>query len=81
MVKNPSASAGGPREASSILGLGRSPGEGNGNTPEFLPGKSHGQRSLVGYSPWGWKDSDMTKQLSTQGEKLLPFLGIAKTHG
>ena len=30
-------------------------------TPVFLPGKSHGQRSLVGYSPWGHKDSDMTE--------------------
>ena len=29
-------------------------------TPVFLPGKSHGQRSLVGYSPWGCKESDMT---------------------
>ena len=29
-------------------------------TPVFLPGKSHGQRSLVGYSPWGGKESDMT---------------------
>ena len=27
----------------------------------FLPGESHGQRSLVGYSPWGPKDSDMTE--------------------
>ena len=27
-------------------------------TPVFLPGKSHGQRSLVGYSPWGRKESD-----------------------
>ena len=36
----------------SIPGLGRSPGEGNG-TPVFLPGKSHGWRILVGYSPWG----------------------------
>ena len=27
-------------------------------TPVFLSGKSHGQRSLVGYSPWGCKDSD-----------------------
>ena len=27
-------------------------------TPLFLPGKSHGQRSLVGYSPWGCKESD-----------------------
>ena len=36
--------------------LGRSPGEGNGNLLQlFLPGYSHGQRSLVGYSPWGCK--------------------------
>ena len=28
-----------------------------------LPGKFHGQRSLVGYSPWGHKESDMTKRL------------------
>ena len=27
-------------------------------TPVFLPGKSHGQNSLVGYSPWGLKESD-----------------------
>ena len=33
-------------------------------TPVFLPGKSHGQRSLVGYSPRGCKESDMTKQLT-----------------
>ena len=30
----------------------------------FLPGKSHGQRSLVGYNPWGPKESDMTEQLT-----------------
>ena len=29
-------------------------------TPAFLPGESHGQRSLVGYSPWGRKELDMT---------------------
>ena len=29
-------------------------------TPVFLPGKSHGQRSMVGYSPWGRKELDMT---------------------
>ena len=34
-------------------------------TPVLLPGKSHGQRSLVGYSPWGCKKLDMTEQLST----------------
>ena len=27
-------------------------------TPVFLPGKPHGQRSPVGYSPWGHKESD-----------------------
>ena len=30
----------------------------------FLPGKSHGQRSLAGYSPWGRKESDMSGQLT-----------------
>ena len=30
-------------------------------TAVFLPGKFHGQRSLVGYSPWGHKELDMTK--------------------
>ena len=42
-----------PGEPGSILGLGRSPGEGNGYTPVFLPGEFHDLRSLVGYSPWG----------------------------
>ena len=32
--------------------------------PVFLPGESHGERSLVGYSPWGRKESDMTERLS-----------------
>ena len=33
--------------------------------PVFLPGASHGQRSLAGYSPWDCKESDTTEQLST----------------
>ena len=33
-------------------------------TPVFLPRESHGQRSLVDYSPWGHKELDMTKQLT-----------------
>ena len=45
------------------------------STPELLPGKSHGQRSLVGYSPWGRKDLDTTEQLSISlsinGNKIL----------
>ena len=37
-------------------------------TPVFLPGKSHGQRSLAGYSPWGRKELDMTEH-----EASLPY--------
>ena len=32
-------------------------------TPVLLPGKSHGWRSLVGYSPWGRQESDTTERL------------------
>ena len=34
-------------------------------TPVFLPGKSHGQRSLMGYSPWGRKESDTPEHAHT----------------
>ena len=33
-------------------------------TPAFLPGRFHGQRSPVGYSPWGGKESDTTEHLT-----------------
>ena len=33
-------------------------------TPVFSPGEFHGHRSLVGYSPWGCKESDMTERLT-----------------
>ena len=54
MVKNLPANIG---DMGSVTGSGRSPGEGNGwlPTPVFLPEKSHGQRNLAGYSPWGHK--------------------------
>ena len=65
MTKNLPANAGDTRDSGSITGSGRSPVEGNAQpTPVFLPGKFHGQRSLVGYSPWGPKESNKTKQLS-----------------
>ena len=52
VVKNPRAKAGDIRDAGLIPGLGRSPGGGHGQpTPVSLPGESHAQRSLVGYSP------------------------------
>ena len=39
-------------------------------SPVFLPGESHGQRSLVGYSPWGRKELDTTEHL------LKDFLNV-----
>ena len=69
--KNLPADAG---DVSSIPGSRRSPGEGHGNPPKknthiFLPGKSHGQRCLAGYSPWGHKEVETTEQLN-----LLTYL-------
>ena len=50
----------------SFPGLGRSPAGGHGNPLQFSCLENpHEQRSLVGYSPWGRKESDMTEQLST----------------
>ena len=50
----------------SIPGLGRSPGGGRGNPlQDSCLENPYGQRSLVGYSPWGHKVSDTTEQLST----------------
>ena len=61
-VKNPPASAGDVRDTSSIPGSGRFPWRRAWQpTPVFLPGESHGQRSLVGCSPWGPKESDTTE--------------------
>ena len=51
VVKNLLASAGDIRDMGSIPGSGRTPGGGHSNTLVFLPGESHGQRSLAGYSP------------------------------
>ena len=61
MVKNPPVNAG---DVASIPGSGRSPRREWQPNPGFLPEKSHGQRSLAGYSPWARKESDMTEQLS-----------------
>ena len=49
--KESTCNAGDRGDVGSIPGSGRSLGGGNGTTPVFLPGESHGQRSLLGYSP------------------------------
>ena len=63
VVKYLPANSGNIREVGSIPGLGRSPGVGNGTlySPLLLPGRFHGQRSLVGYGPWGCKELDVTE--------------------
>ena len=45
-------------------------------SPVFLPGKSYGQRSLVGYSPWVPKQSDMTQPLNNKKICVLPALSL-----
>ena len=57
-VKNPLANAG---DVGSVSGSGRSAGEGNGNPLKYsCLGNSMDRKSLMGYSPWGCKESDMT---------------------
>ena len=52
------------RDLGSVPGSGRSHGEGNGNPLQFLPGEAQGQRSLVGYSPWGCKELDTIEEVT-----------------
>ena len=62
MVKKLPANAGHVRDTGSIPGSGRLPWRRAWqSTPVFLPGESHGQRSLIGYSPQGCKESDTTE--------------------
>ena len=42
----------------------------------FLPGKSHGQRSLAGYTPKGCKGLDVTERASTKGIQQLSELRV-----
>ena len=73
--------AGDIKDISLIPGLGRSPGEGKWKaTPVFLLGKSQGQRSLVGCSPWGPRELDTTAateymwQQNTEHTMCVKFL-------
>ena len=69
VVKNPPANA---EDAGSIPGLRRFPWRRKCQpTPVFLPGKSHGQRSLVGYSPWVCKR--IRHDLTKQQQQIYPY--------
>ena len=61
MVKNVPANAGDIRDIVQALTQEDPLEEGMQPTPVFLPGESHGQKGLVGYSPWSRKTSDVTE--------------------
>ena len=62
VVKNPPASAG---NMGSIPGLGRSPGEGNGNPLQYSCLEN------ISYNPWGHKESEKTQRLNNKNEDKL----------
>ena len=63
--KNPPANAGDTRDKGSASGSGRSPGEGNCNPLQYSCLENPMDRgALVGYSPWGCKESDTTERLT-----------------
>ena len=74
VVKNPPASAEDIRDMVQSLSL-EDPWKMKWQpTPVFLPAETHGQRSLAGYSPFGCKESDTTKQLSMQHKYKINLL-------
>ena len=88
VVKNLLSNAGDVRDVGSIPGSGRFPWRRAWQpTPVFLPGEAHGQRSLVGYGPWGHKELDTIEgaqhahqrlglsALTTEGPGFNPLLG------
>ena len=52
------------KRCGSIPGSGRSPGDGNGDSLQYLPVESHGQTRVVGYNPKGHTESDILRQIS-----------------
>ena len=77
MVKNPPAM----REIC-VQSLGQQDPlqEGMATTPVFLPEASHEQRILAGYSPWGQKQSDTTKWLSTAQHSCFPDYQLSSSN-
>ena len=67
MVKNPPANAGDSRDMGLIPGSGRSSGEENGNPlrSSILAWEIPWTEELEDYSPWGYKESDMTERVCT----------------
>ena len=72
MVKNLPANAGDPRNTGLILGLGDPLEKETATHSVFLPGKSHGQRSLTGCNPWGHKR--VAHNLATKQQQVVNII-------
>ena len=67
VVKNPPANAGNIRDAGLTLGREDALEEEMATHSSILGWESHGQKSLVGYSPWSHKEPDMTEAIQHAG--------------
>ena len=77
MVKNPPANAGDKKRHGFDLWVGKISWKRKWQpAPVILPGKFHGQKSLVGYSPWGCKTVEMTDCTYTHCFNLLMSCAI-----
>ena len=66
-------------ELGGVLGQEDSPGAGNRKIPGFSPEESHEQRSLMGYSPWSCKESDMTEHIQNINKnKMIIYFNNTK---
>ena len=82
VVKNLPANEGDVRVAGSVPGSERSPRRGHGNPlHDNLPGGSHGQRSLAGYSPSSHTESGTTERLSTHAHTSQDRLCLSNKKG
>ena len=82
MVKNLPANAGDLRELGFDPWVGKIPWRRAWQpTPVVLPGEFHGQRSLVGYSPWGHKESDTDEGLThTNCDNTSHFIEVFENY-
>ena len=65
VAKNPTANPGDAGDGGLITGQEAPLEKEMAPTPVLLPGESHGQRGLAGYSPWGHEKSGTTERLNT----------------
>ena len=77
-MKNPPVNTGNTKDVSSIPGSKRKWQP----TPVFLPGESHGQRTLVGYSLWGRRrvGQDLATKQQKRVEYALTLAGLREKH-